>query len=405
MSHLTRTANLSLSSRLLKGALLVLTAAGLTAVPLKRSMCSDLMDITKIQTIPHYGEELSEEDFIAKSKLIEEDPEKDPTMAYSMRLPQDWTKSGERDQERGALPEGIEKPQDTEKKSSGGQRVLGKVARYLGPPQMDFNSRIEVRAMKLEHDISARNWFLNFIMSQGYTLQGMEQVNEYRLVALYNLVEDGVPYVVRTLAEMNGPRMVVVSYYLPEIHWMQDRAIQERVISSFAFKKPEKTLIEKTQTYKFLELLRFDYPKSWILHAPNIYSIEGMDARLVNTSDNVTLNGEIRLSFVSTELDTTLSTEIGYLKEDMEKIGIKIGKLIETPVGYNFHDHIFFNRVEVYETEAQKGIEEHEFWLAVMVEDRYYYIISMLTPSRNADFLTWAQNIESFQIVIESIQP
>lgn len=40
-----------------------------------------------------------------------------------------------------------------------------------------------------------------------------------------------------------------------------------------------------------------------------------------------------------------------------------------------------------------------------MVEDRYYYIVTMLTPGRKADFYTWALNTETFGSVIQSLMP
>jgi hypothetical protein len=263
-----------------------------------------------------------------------------------------------------------------------------------------------LRAMELDFDISARNWFLNYILSSGYTLQGMKELSDSRVEALYVLIEDGVSYVVRTIAEINGPRMVLASYYLPDSRWEEERALQEKVVHSFKFLKPETIKIEKARTYSFLDMLRFDYPISWKLLAPNIYSIEGMEARLVNTLDNDTLNGEIEIHIVSTELDTTLAQEVQYLKEDLRATGLGIGDLIEVRDDYNFKEHIFFSRVEVYRaTDRKERVVGHEYWLAILVEDRYYYIVTMLTPDRTSDFYTWARNMESFQTVIESIRP
>jgi hypothetical protein len=39
-----------------------------------------------------------------------------------------------------------------------------------------------------------------------------------------------------------------------------------------------------------------------------------------------------------------------------------------------------------------------------MIEDRYYYIVSMITPGRNTEFVRWARNIEAYREVIESFR-
>jgi hypothetical protein len=132
-----------------------------------------------------------------------------------------------------------------------------------------------------------------------------------------------------------------------------------------------------------------------------------MDAKLISTQDKKTVSGEIDLRIISTELDTSLAEEVGYLKEDIQERGLKIGSLIEVLDGdFTFKDHILYNRVEVYEAKDEsRKIQDHEMWLAVLVEDRYYYIITMLTPGRNSDFYTWAKNSEAFQVVVESLRP
>lgn len=396
MLHSTVTGNLSLfRAPGLKrfsffGALLLLTLYGVGSY----AFASDMLSLENIQSTPSYDKELSFDQFKEQSRLVEGDPARDPALAFTIRLPDGWE-----------LAEGFDSEMKEGIKHQSNKRVLGTVARYFSPPRMDFNSFLEVKSMRLDNDISARNWFLDYILSQGFTLQGLEQITETRHEALYNLVEDGVPYVVRTLAEMNGPRIILVSYYLPELYWATERAFQQHVIESFSLKNPEPVKIEKKLTYSFLQLLKFDYPVSWKLRAPYIESIDVLEAEIINTPDNTTLDGTIKLTVVSTEMDTTLADEIGFVKEDLKKLGFTIGELIDTPQDYQFHDHIFFHRVEAYTTDSSKGIRDHELWLAIMVEDRYYYIVTMLTPSRKGAFLTWARNIEAFEVVIESLRP
>jgi hypothetical protein len=354
------------------------------------------LDPDKIKKILHFNT-LSDEQFIAQTDLFKDSPQGDKLLAYTIRLPKGWKKgSGER------LSEAKGRTGDKNEI----HRILGKVGKYYGPQVVEFPSHIEIEALGLDYDISARNWFLNYILSNGYTLEGMEQINKNRIEGLYVLVQGDTSYVVRTIAQINGPRMVLASYYLPEKQWDAEKAIQEKVVESFQFDRPEQVRAEATHTYPFLDLLRFDYPASWRLLAPNIDSVEGMDARLMNSKDDKIINGEIDLHIVSTGVDTTLAEEVQGLRKNLGAMGLKIGSLIEVPADYNFHKHIYYNRVEVYEVRSKGSTtNDVELWLAIMVEDRYYYIISMITPGRNKDFLMWARNIESFQTVIETIRP
>jgi hypothetical protein len=380
-----------------------------------------MFDISKIKQAPHFPL-LSQDDFEKVTDLFEDDPQDDKHLAYQVHLPKGWKKLQEtqigHEDDDGDYYYDASKMIRTRKKTANdmadsgnmlSRRILGKIAKYYSPNTgVEVPSRFEIRAIELDHEITTKNWFLNFIMTNSYSLEGMEEISDSKVEGLYILVENGVSYVVRTDAQINGNRMVLMSYYVPDSRWQVERNMQEQCLSSFRFTNPEKVLIEKTKPFSYLDLLTFEYPSSWKLIVPNIYSVEGMDARLLNSSDNTTLNGEIQIHIVSSEMDTTLAQEVQYLKDELKKEGLRVGDLIEAvPEGtYKFDNQISFNRVETYKVDAKKQrIREHEYWLAVLVEDRYYYFISMLTPSRDDDFYLWARNTEAFQIVIQSMKP
>lgn len=370
---------------------IILTAISLALVLSSGWAAAQALDATKIRKIPRYTT-LSQKDFDAASELFEVSPENDKYLAFTARLPKGWKRNTDTAEAEAATVISAE--------------VLSPIARFRGPTMIDAVSRFEVSAIALEHDISARNWFLSYLLQRSYTLEGLEQVDGSRVEALYVIVEGDTSYIVRTVAQINGTRMVLASYYLPEQRWEQEKAAQEKVIQSFKFTAPEKVKVDTVNTYAFLDLLRFDYPVSWRLLAPNISSVDAMDAKLVNMAQDETVTGEIEIHLISSELDTTLAQEVGYIKDDLAEKGLEIGKLIETPEGYKLHDHIFYNRVEVYEIadKAQK-LQNYEYWLTIMAEDRYYYIITMLGVGRKGDFYNWARNAEAFRTVIESIRP
>jgi hypothetical protein len=409
------------------------------------------IDIDKIPDIPVFTT-MTDEEFYAKSDPYEDPVPNDPHMAYRVRLPAGWTRINDQYSNSPDLPGayGIKSPQqksaalakekevaeslariqkEAEKRQaaldkkrgvssdSGGDsktasltnltgKLLNTVASYYGPFRLDSTSHFDVQALKLDYAITARNWFIQYVLSNGYIVEGMHEYSKNRIEALYVINEGDYSYYVRSMFEINGSRMTLVSYYLPESRWKEEQMMQQMVVRSFRFVNPEKNSIELVRGYQFMNFLTFDYPATWRLIEPENVSMEGMDARLLQTMDNRTLSGEINVHIVSTEVETTLATEVNKLKENLTSTGLNIGDLIEEPKQYKFRDYIYFHRIEVYKaSNREENLLDYEYWLAIMAESRYYYIVTMLTPGRHADFASWARNTEAFQTVVESFRP
>lgn len=356
------------------------------------------IDMTKIQEIPDYGKELPTDKFMEQTELYEEHPQGDKYIAYRIRLPKGWYKA----------PSSVvmEYKKEEIQKANLNQRILGQIAKYYGPSRIDALSRFEIHAQALDYEVTAKNWFMQEILTRGYVLEGIKVISDKRVEAQYVMVEKDTAFVVRAAAEINGPRMIVASYFVPDTYWEKERAIQQRAIESFEFVTPEKSKIEMTRSYAFLDLLSFDYPASWRLIAPNIYSIEGMEAKLLHSVDSKTLSGEIHLSILSTEFETALQDELNFLKQDIAGRGLVLAELLDTKKDYKLPDHVHYNHTEIYKAyDSTDKVLEHEYWVSVMEEDRYFYVITMLTPGRGSEFYTWARNAEAFQTVVESFKP
>jgi hypothetical protein len=84
--------------------------------------------------------------------------------------------------------------------------------------------------------------------------------------------------------------------------------------------------------------------------------------------------------------------------------GFTFGNVIEK-MTYDVQPHIYFQKTEVYNTEnINKKVAGQELWFGIFAEDNYYYLVTMLTPSREEDFYTWARNRESFEIIAEGLK-
>lgn len=352
------------------------------------------LDVKNIKPIPTYLGAMDNDTFVALTTLKKDVPMDDKSMSYEVRMPKAWTQNT--DVSTGTL-------------SHISDRVLGEIARYYSPSDLYTISRFTITAMQFENQISAKNWFLNYVMSNGFVLQGMKVYSDDEVEGLYVLIEKDTSYSVRTKAVINGPRMFLISYYVPYQNWAKDpqvRAMQERTVASFRFTSPEARDFDLTKEFRFLNYVEFKYPSSWNIFAPNIFSTEGMVAKVSNTPRGNVLEGEINVKIVSTESDRTISEEIRDLKSQLRSSGFKVSEVIENDREYQFDPSIYFSRVEQYKAVGlNDNILEHEYWVAVLVEDSYFYIVTLLTPGRLTNFYTWAINSEAFDTVVQSIGP
>ena len=344
------------------------------------------MDLMKLPPLATYG--MSPDEYKAKTKEFSDNPGDDKFLAYTVDLPQGWSK-----------PDGHINKVDIS------QDIMSEIGHFYGPPQIDERSFFTVQVTQLTYEVTAKNWLLNYVLSHGYSLQGFKQLSMNEVEASYAVFQNNTSYAVRVKAQINGTRMIVAMYYCPESHWKAERSVQEQAIDSFKLTNIEQTQIEPTRTYGFLDLLKFDYPQSWRLQAPNILSVESMGANIINATANGTLNGQIDVHVISTELDTTLPQEIKKLQGQLNDKGLEIGKLIEQPNDLKPQPQVYYSRFEVYQAnDKNKELMDYEYWIGVMIENRYYYIVTMLTPARTADFATWARNSAAYRTVVDSIR-
>ncbi|MCB9989218.1 MAG: hypothetical protein H6868_07815 [Rhodospirillales bacterium] len=359
------------------------------------------IDPDKIEGIPRF-DELSDEEFNDNTLWIEESPKKNAYLAYKIRLPYDWERS-ELSQEKG----GFADDSLTQDRSSDfvSRSILGLIAKYNGPSNFGVRSYIEVRAKELTRIISARNWFIHFVLTNGYSLEGMEMLSENRVEGLYVQIINDVSYAVRVICELNGNQVVLMSYYMPVSRIKDEKALQEKIVGSFHFIDPEKPEVALTRTYSFMGVVHFDYPYSLRLPAPKVYSFSEMELQLINAANNNKSSfTEIDIHIMAHDKVQSLAEEVLLLKQRMEKEKIKIGDMREVYKRYEVGENIDFHRVEVYNAEGMgKKIVPHEYWIAILRDSTYFYIISMLTTGRTSDFYTWAQNVEALGVIFKTI--
>jgi hypothetical protein len=365
----------------------------LTAAPAMAAIGINITDIPKLKEY----QLKSQEEFEKTTKVIkQENPYGDSKISYEFRVPKKWSLNVQ------------QAPIGGEGGSPLSKSVLTIIAKYISEPKNLQRSTITIEAQELAYEISAKNWFINFIINNGFSLSGMTEKSSREIEAMYVALENDVTYVVRTRVILNGSRLVVVRYYLPQENYEEEKVLQAQVMASFRLLQPTAERIETQETYGFLDQSYFNYPKSWTLKEKSILSIERMSALLTQEMTDrkrQILEGHIKIKLISRLLKTTLAEEIENFRKELKIPHYSVGQLIEN-VDYTYDPSIKVGKAQLYrlEPDDKVNMQAYEFLVAVMQGDDYYYITSLITPSREQDFYTWAKNMEAVRIVNESMR-
>lgn len=340
--------------------------------------------------------------FREQSEEIIDVPNEDQALAFKVRLPKGWIKLPAPKTENVMLS----------------AELFTDLATYLSPPKGDTRSRFRVRALELKHLVSAENWFLNYVLSVGSTIDGLLTKSDRRLEAEYTVLDSGQSYLVRAAAEITGSRMVLAEYMVPSEYAKDERDQQIWSMISFALTTPDQTPVEAVDTYTFVDIVKFEYPQSWILFSPPIITIDRMDAAIINLKglskdeaknidlDNLKLDGRIDVKVISKTLGTNEAEEIELLKSELKEKGLEIGSLIKPVKDLKLHEGIIKSQIDSYLIKSEDlKMARYELWVALLETKGRYYVITLITVGREESFYVWAQNIETFKFVVKTLSP
>ena len=333
---------------------------------------------------------LPQEEFEAQTRLIDEVPFEDNFLSYQLRIPKNWSANTQ--------------PPKKQVGNRLSRRVLGVVARYLSPPKNHLRSFFTLEALDLTYEIGARNWFINYVLNNGLSLEQIGEESKKQIEAIYIEVKGDITYVVRIRTIINGPRMIIVRYYVPQELYKEEHVQQAQVLQSFELTNREEVGVEKLEIYGFLDQSFFDYPISWTLSAPLVRSITRMRAMLYHNTLIDKLDGQINIYLTNKMTNTSRADEVFFYQEKFKIKKYELGKYLETPK-LEYHEDISFGITEAYEMNSQvSNMINYELWVSVMEGNEYIYIISLLTPARHEEFYTWARNVEAYRLVVKGMR-
>ncbi len=408
MSILMKTANLRKFSKLkLLAAIFIACVLGHAGIALAVSI-----DPNKLPGVMIYPVDKA---FQENTNILKESsPQGGPLMAYEIHLPKGWSENAE-----GEAAEPAQSKLKNLRKKDGAafpvsqqpaisDTVLSFLGRYTAPPRNFARSYVVVEGQGLSYEISAMHWFVNFVLSNGFSLTAVTEDSHKEVDGIYVQIEKDQTYVVRARVIINGNRLIMLRYYLPQENYEEEQAEQGMVVSSFKLSQPSEQMIERQETYGFLDQSFFNYPASWTLKEKSILSIERMHALLFqSTSQNekLILDGHIKINVISRLLKTTLSQEIAAFRKNLVIEDYSVGNLIET-IKFNYDPSVKYGKAQIYKLvpDDPVNMKDYEFFATIMQGSDYYYIVSMISPSREQDFFTWARNMEAYSIINQSIR-
>lgn len=340
--------------------------------------------------------------FEARTKLIDDTPLGDASLAFQVRLPQSWKALPSDDQE------GVQVSRD----------LFRLAAQYVSPPHLDTRSQFRVRVLELKGMVSAENWFMGYALASGTMIEGMATISDRRIEAQYTILDKGIAYAVRGVAEISGSRLVMAEYLVPFEYLEQERDDQVWAMTVFKMKAPNMGPMEPVETFAFVDIAKFSYPKGWVFHAPHITTIDRMEAFVINLKgdevkkgkdidpESLQMDGRIDVSLVSRLLNTTPAQEVGFLKEHLDSKGLVIGDMIESVKVDRLNKAIISANIDAYKISSRDhNLVGYEFWVAILESKGRYYIVRLLSIGRNENFPVWAHNIEAFKYVLRTLSP
>ena len=349
----------------------------------------------------------SKEEIIEKMKFVEkEKPADDEYSGFRLFIPKKW----------------VEAPEEIIRNTLNNEgEVLGQIAEFYSDPNDIAKSTVSIEGIEIEHNISAKNWLLKYVLDNGYVLEGIEEKDWNRAEALgviYN--NGGMDYKDRIVAQLNGKRIILFKFSSPLFIWEQEKRFQATVAKSFRVLKYAKSFQQEMVPYDVTGYAEFMYPENWKLGTLNQNDFDRPSIRLINFDDfgdDIDQDGrkdKIQFSkglmsiqiIIYDNTGTSITEEIEYQKTVAENIGIRAGKKLKHNIDLVFPSSTEINSLDIYEgVSTNENNPNYEIWVAYMKNDEAYYFVTMMTPNRESRYFAWTENKSAFEAIVSSLEP
>ena len=349
---------------------------------------------------------MSQSAFKQQTQPVQAKPSGMDALAFRMRLPKDWGEVGGVD--------GFDGGGGLELSSS----LLSTVVHYRGPGSLEGQSFFKLKARKLKHIITARKWFMHFILNEGYSLEAIHEISPRKVAVRYTTFKSrtNTSYTVLAIAAINGDQLALAEYYVPTER-MNEKRRDHQTLSMRAFELTNKvdTPVEPIETYNFVDIASIDYPASWLIKTSRVRNLDKMNVSLYNTEkdklerwqnyisrDN--FKGRIRIKLIARKKAESIQAEIKEIKKEFQKRDLGTDKLIREIEGINYDRDFDLARTQAYTVHDKSGTYlDFQLWVSVMRSPRYYVFATLFTPDRENAYYNWAVNSEAFKFVLSRL--
>ncbi len=333
-------------------------------------------------------------------------PSDDKYSGYRIFIPKGWEKAPEEIIRNTASAEGY---------------ILGEIAKYDSDPDDLGKSTVRIEAIDLEHNISAKNWLLKYLLDYGYVLEGLSEKNWSRAEALGVIYKNKeVDYKDRMVAQINGKRIILVTYSSPVYLWEQEKSYQATVAKSFNITEVATSYQEEMLSFDITGYVEFKYPSNWKLGILNQKDYDRPSIRLINLDEydrraeehghdkkEQYSKGIISVQTIIFEgTGTTLAYEVDAQKDVVQKLGIELGEKIKSDMKIVFPTMVESTKLDIfYGNNVKEDNPNYEVWVAYMKNDEAYYIVTMVTPNKGSRYFAWVENKSAFEAIVSSLEP
>lgn len=321
--------------------------------------------------------------------LVRDIPYGNASLAYQMLLPKSWGYDA-------IKAESANLPTDSPKL----------LALFGGAEQHGATPVIQLHGIRLLREIRAAHWLRLYAEKQNAEIIETNELSHLFADALMTKKIDGHNYILRVAARINANHLFLILGIAISPAYAELAETFGLTIASFKLTNAgDIEAVETKTTYTLTNPLAFQAPTSWHATKPEADKLPpGRQAiDLYNLDAENVPHGFIRIKTISKDVADITSEQVqqGGLEEFSEG-GIEISDVIDTyPVpstNSRFHNNI----LTIYSATIDKNPQE--LWVCQLETKQFHTLITLLTPSRNFTFETWAVNKRTYEIILETLK-
>jgi hypothetical protein len=285
-------------------------------------------------------------------------------------------------------------------------KIVNDIVVFESPMIGTSRATVVVQVLKLEHEISAKNWLRNYILASGYAPEGeVAEITPVNAAGTFVSTQDGRSTYTRIGVVINAGTAIIVRFDVP-LHLKEYTAyIRDKIVSTLKVTYPKEDPVETQKPVTLVDSIKFYYPISWMSVTPDFRDMNRLSLQLHNKGTTGLVEGYIRFLAVRRTRSSVLMTEAESVRKYVqETLHMDVLNLVSSDVS-GAYDRFPFNRYEVYDvqrTDKSQNVQQLHF---VALGDKEWYIFAILvTPAEHENLYTWARNIRTFDLIIRSIK-